>query len=32
MGYSFEKIKKELQLLMLFKKALDESNFKPNKI
>ena len=32
MGYSFEKIKKGLQLLMLFKKALDESNFKPNKI
>ena len=32
MGYSFKEIKKELQLLMIFKKTLDESNLKPNKI
>ena len=32
MIYSFEKQKKVLQLLILLKKVLDESNRKPNKI
>ena len=31
-GLFLQKIIKELQLLMLFKKNLDESNLKPNKI
>ena len=32
MGYSFERQKEVLQLLILFKKTLDNFNCKPNKI